>query len=95
MQTKTITKTLNFHDGCGNVYRKKCEFKLHNGVFSVYDCPAVEQLNNCVVSYAIVNEVHIQPKVLDDGSDADKNLYKKSNIKKFCAICTMKQNCGR
>ena len=90
-----VKKTLNFMDGNGHVYRINCNFKLVDGIFRIYDCGAINAMKNCSVSYGPNNEVFIQPKALDDGSDSDKNPYREKSVKKFCAICTMKQNCGR
>jgi hypothetical protein len=94
MQTM-VTKTLNFSDCAGNIYRVTCQFTLRNGVLCFYDCPAIKNMPNCHVSGGAGNEVFVQPKALDDGSEPDRKPYQKDNIKKFCVTCTMKQNCGR
>jgi len=92
---KTVRKTLNFCDGSGRVYRTSCKFNLVGGIFRIYDCPAISNMKNCHISYVSGDEVFVQPKALDDGSEPDRKPYQKDNIEKFCATCAMKQKCER
>ena len=91
----TVRKTLNFCDGSGCVYRTSCNFNLVGGIFRIYDCPAISNMKNCHISYVSGDEVFIQPKALDDGSDCNKRPYQEKSIKEICSFCTMKQNIGR
>ena len=80
---ESVKKTLNFYDGCGNVYRKKCEFELHDGVFSVYDCPAVEQISGHI-TYGATNQVFIHSGFEDDRK---KELFQRKFLRSVCKNC--------
>lgn len=91
MQKETVKKTLNFYDGCGNIYHKTCAFKLHDGVLNVYNCPAIAQIPGHI-TFGAGNQVFIHSGFEDDRK---KELFNRNFLKTICKNCTMKDNTGR
>ncbi|MBO7645077.1 MAG: hypothetical protein J6S57_02090 [Alphaproteobacteria bacterium] len=91
---RSIKKTLNFFCMSGQIYQKKCDFQLHNGVFDIYDCPAINQLF-VTVTYGADNQVFVQAGHAGFEGDKTKALFNRNFLQSICKNCGTKDNNSR
>lgn len=91
---KTIIRFMNFLDGQGGTYRRKCDFTVHDGnVISAYDCPILQEYNvrknPYSVSYGAGNNVFVQHSAGCE-ENINKALWQARFLRQICKNCELK-----